>query len=45
MDFGRLETGERVLDLRRHGSRWIAESPELFAFGENLTSRKDVYTK
>lgn len=45
MDFGRLETGERVLNFYRFGSSWITESPELFAFGENLTSREDVYTK
>ena len=42
MDFGRLETGERVLDLHVRGSRWIAESAQLSAFGEDFTSREGV---
>ena len=45
MDFGRLETGKGVFNLHRQGSRWIAESAELFTFGENLTSREDVDTE
>ena len=45
MDFGRLETGEGVLDLHVHRSRWVAESTQLSAFGEDFTSREDVDTK
>ena len=45
MDFGRLETGEGVLDLHVYRSRWIAESAQLSAFGEDFTSREDVDTE
>ena len=42
MDFGRLETGEGVLDLHGYRSRSIVESAQLLAFGEDFTSREDV---
>ena len=45
MDFGRLETGEGVLDLHVHRSRWVAESAQLSAFGKDFTSREDVDTE
>ena len=45
MDFGRLETGEGVLDLHVYRSRRIAESAQLSAFGEDFTSREDVDTE
>ena len=45
MDFGRLETGEGVLDLHVHRSRWVVESAQLSAFGEDFTSREDVDTE
>ena len=45
MDFGRLEAGEGVLDLHDYRSRWVAESAQLPAFGEDLTSREDVDTE
>ena len=45
MDFGRLETGEGVLDLHVHRSRWVIESTQLSAFGEDFTSREDVDTE
>lgn len=43
VDLGRLETGEWIFDSHRHRSRRIAESAELIAFGEDLTSCKDIY--
>ena len=45
MDLGRPETNERILNLNRHGPCWIAESAQLAAFGEDLTSREDVYAE
>ena len=45
MDFGRLETGEGVLDLHVYRTRWVAESAQLSAFGEDFTSREDVDTE
>ncbi len=45
MDLSRLKTGERIFDSHRHRSGWAAESAELSAFAEDLTSREDVYTE
>lgn len=45
VDFGRLKTGEGVFNVHRHRPRRVAESAQLLAFGEDLTSSEDVYTK
>lgn len=45
VDFGRLKTGKRVFNVHRHRPRRVAESAQLVAFGEDLTSREDVYTE